>query len=87
IAAVSPDYAALAQGKGESRSVIINNGDTTVNGRKFSELDKNEREKLRKEFKEMERNFRGGGTARSENKEIVIRKGDNNDIVISGNVK
>ncbi len=87
IAAVSPDYAALAQGKGESRSIIINNGDTTVNGRKFSELDKNEREKLRKEFKEMERNFRGGGTARSENKEIVIRKGDNNDIVISGNVK
>ncbi len=82
IAAASPDYAALAQAKGESRSVIINNGDTTVNGRKFSELDKDERAKLRKEFKEMEKNFRGG-SVRSEGNDAFVRNGGNRDVLIS----
>ncbi len=86
IAAANPDYAALAQVKGESRSVIINNGDTTVNGRKFSEIDKDERAKLRKEFKEMEKNFRSG-SIRSEGNDAFVRRDHNRDVVISRNSK
>lgn len=86
LAMVSPDYIALAQGKSESRSIIINNGDTTVNGRKFSELNKEERAKLRKEFKEMEKSFRGGAL-RSEGKDGFIKNGDHRDVVISRNGK
>ena len=77
IAAVAPDYAAYSQGKkGLTRSVIINNGDTTVNGKKFSELNKEERAKLREEFKEMEKNFKGITTVRSRENEVIIRKED-----------
>jgi hypothetical protein len=84
IAAVSPDYAALAQGKGISRSVIITNGDTVVNGRKFDELDKNERAKLRKEFKEMEESFRKKG---AEDRQVLVRRNDDRDIVVKGGTK
>ena len=86
IAAVAPDYAAYGQEKkGLTRSIIINNGDTTVNGKKFNELNKDERAKLREEFKEMEKNFRGGGTIRSRNNDVVIRRGSgsNEDVVIT----
>ncbi len=86
IATVSPDYTALAQSKGESRSVIINDGDTTVNGKKFSELDRSERERLRKEFKEMEKRFRSGGALRPGNNDVVIQR-DEKDIIISRNGK
>ncbi len=82
VAAVAPGYASYAQeAKGLTRSIIINNGDTTVNGKKFSELDKSEKAKLREEFKEMEKNFRSGN--------VVIRKGGggNQDVVISRNGK
>ncbi|MES3017580.1 MAG: T9SS type A sorting domain-containing protein [Bacteroidota bacterium] len=78
IAAVAPGYSSYAQDvKGLTRSIIINNGDTTVNGKKFSELDKEQRTKLREEFKEMEKNFRGGN--------ILIRKSGSGreDVVIT----
>ena len=86
IAAVAPDYAAYSQDKkGLTRSVIINNGDTTVNGKKFSELNKEERAKLREEFKEMEKNFKGGASVRTRGKEEIIRKegGGNREIIIT----
>src|SRR5690606_11730788 len=44
---------------GLKRSIIINNGDTLVNGKKFSDLNRNEQARLRKEFREMEKGFRG----------------------------
>lgn len=44
---------AQAQTRKESRMVIINNGDTLVNGKKISELDRAEREKIKKDFQEM----------------------------------
>jgi len=86
IAAVAPDYQAIGQDKkGLTRSIIINNGDTTVNGKKFSELDKNQRAKLREEFKEMEKNFRETSSLRSRENEVLVRQGreNNEDIVIS----
>jgi hypothetical protein len=87
IAAVAPDYASYAQeAKGLTRSIIINNGDTTVNGKKFNELDKNERAKLREEFKEMEKTFGTGSGIRSDESRVVIRKGGNGgnqDVVIT----
>lgn len=50
---------AIAQEKnGVKRSIIINSGDTLVNGKKFSDLNRNEQAKLRKEFREMENKFR-----------------------------
>lgn len=55
-----PIFSAQAQeAKGLKRSVMITNGDTIVNGKQLSELDKDERNKLRKEFKEMENGFKG----------------------------
>ncbi len=86
IAAVAPDYAAQAQQKdGLKRSVIINNGDTTVNGKKFSELSNDERAKLREEFKEMEKNFKGSSLIRTRENDVIIRKedGGNKEIVIT----
>lgn len=86
IAAVAPDYAAYGQKKnGLTRSIIINNGDTTVNGKKFSEIDKDERAKLREEFKEMEKNFKQSSSIRSGGDHVIIRKdgGDKKEIVIT----
>ncbi|MGB4399077.1 MAG: hypothetical protein WBJ10_06885 [Daejeonella sp.] len=86
IAAVAPDYAAYGQEKKAiSRSIIINNGDTTVNGKKFSDLNKDERAKLREEFREMEKNFNRGSTIRSSSDRVIIRKdgGDKKEIVIT----
>ncbi|WP_411272744.1 T9SS type A sorting domain-containing protein [Daejeonella sp.] len=90
IAAVAPDYAAHGQEKnGLTRSIIIYNGDTAVNGKKFSELSNDERTKLRREIKEMERNFKGGSSIRTRGDEVVIRKegGGNKDVVITRKVK
>ncbi len=87
IAAVAPDYASGQDKKGLTRSIIINNGDTTVNGKKFNDLSKGERAKLREEFKEMEKNFRGGPirVRGSRENDVVIRRDDagNQDIVVS----
>lgn len=84
IAAIAPDYAAYGQDrKGLTRSVIINNGDTTVNGKKFSELNKEDRAKLRQEFMEMEKNFKGGTSVRTRANEVIIRKeGDGHKEII-----
>ncbi|SKB75559.1 T9SS type A sorting domain-containing protein [Daejeonella lutea] len=86
VAAVAPDYASYAQdSKGLTRSIIINNGDTTVNGKKFSELDKSEKAKLREEFKEMEKNFGTGPGKRSEERRVVVGRGGDNskDIIVT----
>jgi hypothetical protein len=54
------------------KSIVISNGDTIINGKKLSEVDKQERIRLRKEFTEMESNTKGleGNT---ENR-VIIRK-------------
>lgn len=86
IAAVAPDYEAHSQEKsGLKRSVTINNGDTTVNGKKFNELSNDDRAKLREEFKEMEKNFKGGTSVRTRGNEVIIRKDgeDNKEIIIT----
>lgn len=44
--------------KSNARSIIINNGDTLVNGKKFRELDRDEQARLKKEFRELEHSFR-----------------------------
>lgn len=86
IAAVAPDYAAHGREKsGLKRSVTINNGDTTVNGKKFSELSNDERAKLREEFKEMEKNFKEGTSVRTRGNEVIIRKENdgNKELIIT----
>lgn len=54
------------------KSIIISNGDTIINGKKLSEVDKQERIRLRKEFSEMESNTK----SLEENSEgrVIIRK-------------
>jgi len=68
-----------------SQSIIIKNGDTTINGKKLSELDKEERKRLRQEFKDMEGRIKGEQVekrliikpkAGKENEIIISRKGD-----------
>ena len=54
------------------RSIIISNGDTIINGKKLSEVDKQERTRLRKEFSEMESTTKGlEGNSESR---VIIRK-------------
>jgi len=55
-----------------SRSIIISNGDTIVNGKKLSEANKEEQIRLRKEFSEMEGNMKGFGGQNEER--VIIRK-------------
>jgi len=55
-----------------TRSVIISNGDTIVNGKKLSEANKEEQIRLRKEFSEMEGNIKGFGGQNGER--VIIRK-------------
>ncbi len=59
--------------KGTKRTIIINNGDTVVDGKKFSELNKDEQVKLRKEFKEMESKFKYSRMFGKDN-DVVIRR-------------
>jgi len=54
------------------KSIIISNGDTIINGKKLSEVDKQERNHLRKEFSEMESNTKGL-EGNSEGR-VIIRK-------------
>ena len=54
------------------KSIIISNGDTIINGKKLSEVDKQERIRLRKEFSEMQsttKGFEGNSESR-----VIIRK-------------
>ncbi len=71
---VSSSSAARAQAdKKASQSIIIKNGDTTINGKKLSEADQKERIRLRQVFRDIEDKIKGKG----ENTEIIIgRKGD-----------
>lgn len=64
--------------KSVKRSIIITNGDTIVNGKKFSELNIDERVKLRKEFKEMEGTFKSSPKFGKKN-EVFIRLRNNDD--------
>ena len=62
------------------RSIIISNGDTIINGKKLSEVDKQERIRLRKEFSEMEsttKGFEGNSESR-----VIIRKRTSNEAPI-----
>jgi hypothetical protein len=76
---VSSSSAAKAQAdKKASQSIIIKNGDTTINGKKLSEADQKERIRLRQVFRDMEGRIKG----KSEINEIIIgRKGDNPHIL------
>ncbi|MEJ7779106.1 MAG: T9SS type A sorting domain-containing protein [Daejeonella sp.] len=73
--------------KGTKRSIIINNGDTVVNGKKFSELTKDEQTKLRKEFKEMESTFKASTRFGKDNEVIRRRDGHDADVIIGKNGK
>ncbi len=67
---VSSDSSVKAQDeKRISRSIIIKNGDTVVNGKKLSEVSQEERIRLKREFKEMENRIKGRG---GKDNEIII---------------
>lgn len=72
-------YSSLAQDKKEiKKTIVINNGDTVINGRKLREAKPAEREQLRKEFREMEKEIKGKTimTKRGPGKhhEVIIRR-------------
>ena len=76
---VSSSSAARAQAdKKASQSIIIKNGDTTINGKKLSEADQKERIRLRQVFRDMEGRIKGKGEI---NEIIIGRKGDNPHIL------
>lgn len=52
------------------QTIIINNGDTIINGKKLSEANKEERARLRKEFKDMDKSLRESGNE----ERVIIRK-------------
>lgn len=60
-----------------SQSIIINNGDTIINGRKFSEASTDERIRLRKEFKEMESNLKVPGIQNE--RKVILRRNNGNE--------
>ena len=65
-----------------TQSIMIQNGDTIINGKKLSEADLKERARLRAEFKKMESRLKGSG-GQNEERVIVKRKnGKDNEIVI-----
>lgn len=82
LAGISAGSTANAQNiKGTKRSILINNGDTVVNGKKFSELNKDEQVKLRKEFKEMESTFRASPRVGKGNEVVITRRmGDGSNV-------
>ena len=73
---------AKAQDKKEiHRTIVINDGDTIINGKKLSEASPAERKALRKELKESEKNRKDMKVIRKrkggkEEKEIIIHHGD-----------
>ncbi|MDP2338685.1 MAG: hypothetical protein Q8N05_19995 [Bacteroidota bacterium] len=70
-----------------SQSIIINNGDTIINGRKLSEANKEEQIRLRKEFKEMEGSLKMAGEPNEQR--VIIRRnnGKDSEIIIRGTEK
>ena len=64
-----------------SQSIIIKNGDTTINGKKLSEVDQEERIRLRQVFRDMEGRIKG----KTIDKRVIIKpeEGENNEIIIS----
>ncbi len=71
----------------KEQTIIINNGDTIINGKKLNEVSKAEHKRLLEEFKEMENNMQNSGVMfnKDKNENIVIKrkKGKNADITIS----
>ncbi|MDP3468342.1 MAG: hypothetical protein Q8S11_08405 [Daejeonella sp.] len=66
-----------------SQSIIIKNGDTIINGKKFSEADQKERIRLRQEFRNLESRIKGPD-GRNEKRVIIKPKsGIEKDIIIS----
>ncbi len=76
IAILSLNPSARAQKKKEiKQTIIINNGDTTINGKKLSEVSKAEHKRLLEEFREMETDLK--------NPEVMFNKdGDANRVII-----
>ena len=80
---VSSASVARAQAdKKVSQSIIIKNGDTTINGKKLSEADQEERVRLRQVFRDMEGRIKGKG--KTMDKRVLIKPGDgeNSEIII-----
>jgi len=67
-----------------TKSIIISNGDTIVNGKKLSEADKEERTRLRKEFTEMEGNTKGLG-GHNEDRVIILKRNSKEPPVLNWN--
>lgn len=67
-----------------NQSIIIKNGDTTINGKKLSEVDQEERKRLRQEFKDMEGRIKG----KQIEKRVIIKPktGTENEVIISRKV-
>lgn len=65
------------------KTIIINNSDTTINGKKLSDASKSERKQLMKEFEELDRDINDRVIIRKhgdgKTKEIVIRKKGNKE--------
>lgn len=68
------------QEKKISQSIIIKNGDTIINGKKLNEVDKEERLRLRNDFKKMESRIKG--PAGKNEKRVIIRDKNDEDVVI-----
>ena len=66
-----------------SQSIIIKNGDTIINGKKFSEADQKERIRLRQEFRNMESRIKGQGGRNAKRVIIKPKSGIEKDIIIS----
>ena len=66
--------------KNHTESIIIANGDTIVNGKKLSEVNQDERVKLRKEFNEIENRIK----SRANGRKFLFKKnnGKDGDIII-----
>ena len=68
---ISHSSSVKAQNEKEiKQTIIINNGDTIINGKKLSEANKEERRRLRKEFKDMDKSLRESGNE----ERVIIRK-------------
>jgi hypothetical protein len=66
-----------------SQSIIIKNGDTTINGKKLSEADQEERIRLRKVFRDMEGRIKAKGETVDKRVIIKPKEGENHEIIIS----
>lgn len=86
IALSLPATDGFAQTSKESRTIIINNGDTLVNGKKISDLNRGEREKVQKDFDEMRKRLKESQVEINGTGIIIERKsekdGKENNIVI-----